>query len=203
MQTQAQTARSITLVDAILPHRRAIHNIVLVAFFTVLIALSAQVAIPLPFTPVPLTLQTLTVLLTGALLGSRLGAVTLLAYLAEGLAGLPVFAGLTNAWSMSSIPGVPVIIGPTLGYLVGFVFAAALVGFLAERGWDRRWWSTFLAMLLGNLVIYAFGVGWLSTMTGLIIALDKGMVPFLIGDALKIAAAVTALPGGWALVNKK
>lgn len=200
---QAQAAVPMTLIDAILPHRRAIHNVILVAFFTVLIALSAQVAIPLPFTPVPLTLQTLTVLLTGALLGSRLGAVTLLAYLAEGLAGLPVFAGGLNAWSASSIPGVPVIMGPTLGYLIGFVFAAALVGFLAERGWDRRWWTTCLAMLLGNLVIYAFGVGWLSTIAGLTIAVAKGLIPFLIGDAIKIAAAMAALPGGWALVNRK
>lgn len=180
-----------------------IHNVLLVAFFTVLIALSAQAAIPLPFTPVPLTLQTLTVLLTGALLGSRLGAVTMLAYLAQGLAGLPVFAGGLNAWSASSIPGVPVIMGPTLGYLIGFVFGAALVGFLAERGWDRHWWTTCLAMLLGNLVIYAFGVGWLSTIAGLTVALAKGMVPFLIGDAIKIAAAMAALPGGWALANKQ
>lgn len=203
MHTQAQVAVPMTLIDAILPQRQMIHNILLVIFFTVLMALSAQVAIPLPFTPVPLTLQTLTVLLTGALLGSRLGAVTMLAYLAEGLAGLPVFAGGANAWSASSIPGVPVIMGPTLGYLIGFVFGAALVGFLAERGWDRRWWSTFLAMLLGNMVIYAFGVGWLSTIAGLTVALAKGMVPFLLGDAIKIAAAMAALPGGWALVNKK
>lgn len=203
MHTQAQVAVPMTLIDAILPQRQMIHNILLVIFFTVLMALSAQVAIPLPFTPVPLTLQTLTVLLTGALLGSRLGAVTMLAYLAEGLAGLPVFAGGANAWSASSIPGVPVIMGPTLGYLIGFVFGAALVGFLAERGWDRRWWSTFLAMLLGNMVIYAFGVGWLSTIAGLTVALAKGMVPFLLGDAIKITAAMAALPGGWALVNKK
>ncbi|HXV97650.1 MAG TPA: biotin transporter BioY, partial [Anaerolineae bacterium] len=123
----------LTMIDAVLPQRRMLHNMILVVLFSLLIALSAQIAIPLPFTPVPITMQTFMVLLTGTLLGSRLGAVTLIAYLVEGLVGLPVFAGGTSAWSPSSIPGVPVIMGPSAGYLVGFVFAAALVGFLAER----------------------------------------------------------------------
>jgi biotin transport system substrate-specific component len=193
----------LTMIDAVLPHRRISHNVILVILFSVLIALSAQIAIPLPFTPVPITMQTLMVLLTGALLGSRLGAITLAAYLAEGLAGLPVFAGGTSAWSSSSIPGVPVIIGPSAGYLVGFIFAAGLVGLLAERGWDRRWWTTLLAMVLGNLVIYAFGVGWLSTFLGLNPAFVAGMLPFLPGDALKIVLAVIVLPGGWALVGSR
>jgi biotin transport system substrate-specific component len=194
----------LTLIDAVLPQRRILHNAILVLVFSLLIGLSAQVSIPLPFTPVPITLQTLMVLLTGALplLGSRLGAVTLVAYLVEGLAGLPVFAGGTSAWSPSSIPGVPVMMGPSAGYLVGFVFAAGLVGWLAERGWDRRWWTTILAMVLGNLVIYGFGVGWLSTFLGLSQAIAAGMFPFLIGDALKIMLAVIVLPGGWALVRK-
>jgi biotin transport system substrate-specific component len=193
----------LTMIDAVLPQRRISHNVILVILFSVLIALSAQIAIPLPFTPVPITMQTLMVLLTGALLGSRLGAITLAAYLAEGLAGLPVFAGGTSAWSPSSIPGVPVIIGPSAGYLLGFIFAAGLVGFLAERGWDRRWWTTLLAMVLGNLVIYAFGVGWLSTFLGLNPAFVAGMLPFLPGDALKIVMALIVLPGGWALVGNK
>jgi biotin transport system substrate-specific component len=200
---QAQTVVPMTLIDAILPHRRLLHNVLLVLLFSVLIALSAYASIPLPFTPVPLTLQTLTVLLTGAVLGSRLGGVTLLAYLAQGLAGLPVLAGGLNAWSPSSIPGVPVIMGPTAGYLVGFVIAAALVGFLAERGWDRRLWATFAAMVLGNLVIYAFGVGWLSSFLGLTNAIAAGMVPFLIGDVFKIILAMIALPGGWALTKSR
>jgi biotin transport system substrate-specific component len=193
----------LTMIDAVLPQRRISHNVILVILFSVLIALSAQIAIPLPFTPVPITMQTLMVLLTGALLGSRLGAITLAAYLAEGLAGLPVFAGGTSAWSPSSIPGVLVIIGPSAGYLLGFIFAAGLVGFLAERGWDRRWWTTLLAMVLGNLVIYALGVGWLSTFLGLNPAFVAGMLPFLPGDALKIVMALIVLPGGWALVGNK
>lgn len=178
------------------------HNVILIVLFSLLLGISAQIAIPLPFTPVPITMQTLMVLLTGMLLGSRLGSITILAYLAEGLAGLPVFAGGTSAWSPSSIPGVSVLLGPSAGYLVGFVFAAALVGWLAERGWDRVWWTTALAMVLGNVVIYAFGVGWLSTFLGLSTAIGAGMLPFLIGDAIKIALAVIALPGGWALVRK-
>jgi biotin transport system substrate-specific component len=193
----------LTLVDAVLPRRRIVHNVILVVVFSLLVSLSAQISIPLPFTPVPITMQTLMVLLTGALLGSRLGAITLAAYLAEGLAGLPVFAGGTSAWSSSRIPGVPVIMGPSAGYLVGFIFAAGLVGFLAERGWDRRWWSTLLAMVLGNLVIYAFGVGWLSTFLGLNPAFVAGMLPFLPGDALKIVIALIVLPGGWSLVGNR
>ncbi len=186
---QVQTM-PLTMIDAILPQRRIIHNILLVVGFSLLIGLSAQIAIPLPFTPVPITMQTLTVLLTGMLLGSRLGTATLLAYLAEGAVGLPVFA--------QGKAGLPT--GPTGGYLIGFVFAVALVGFLAERGWDRRWTTTLLAMVLGNLVIYAFGVIWLSTFIPDAIA--KGMLPFLIGDAIKIVIATVVLPGGWALVRR-
>lgn len=191
MQTQAMP---LTLIDVVLPQRRISHNIILVALFSATIALSAQVAIPLPFTPVPITMQTLTVLLTGMLLGSRLGVATLVAYLVEGVIGLPVF----TQWGA----GIGHLVGPTGGYLIGFVFAAGLVGFLAERGWDRRWWTTLLAMVLGNLVIYAFGVGWLSTFLGLGAALAKGMLPFLVGDAIKIALAMVALPGGWALLRR-
>ncbi|MBE7554903.1 MAG: biotin transporter BioY [Anaerolineales bacterium] len=191
MQTQAMP---LTLIDAVLPKRRIVHNVMLVVVFSVLIALSAQIAIPLPFTPVPITMQTLTVLLTGLLLGSRLGMATLIAYLVEGGVGLPVF----TQWGS----GLAHLLGPTGGYLIGFVFAAGLVGFLAERGWDRRIWTTLLAMILGNLVIYAFGVTWLSTFLGVGRAIAGGMLPFLIGDAVKIALAMVALPGGWALLRR-
>lgn len=191
MQTQTMP---LTLIDVVLPQRRMAHNVMLVVAFSALIALSAQVAIPLPFTPVPITMQTLTVLLTGVLLGSRLGMATLVVYLVEGVIGLPVF----TQWGA----GIVHLFGPTGGYLIGFVFAAGLAGFLAERGWDRRLWTTLLAMVLGNLVIYAFGVGWLSTFLGLGSALAKGMLPFLIGDIIKIALAMVALPGGWALLRR-
>lgn len=156
-----------------------------------LLALSAKVQIP--FYPVPLTMQTFVVLAIGMALGWKLGALTVLLYLAEGAAGLPVFAG-----SPEKGVGLAYMLGPTGGYLFGFVVAAAACGFLAERGWDRRASTTAAAMLVGNLLIYACGLAWL----GVVVGWDKpllawGMLPFLPGDALKIALAVIALPGAW------
>lgn len=190
----AVAAQAITLVDAVLPARRAVHNVVLVLVGTALIALSARAAIPLPFSPVPVTLQTFTVLLAGLLFGSRLGALTLLVYLAEGLVGLPVFA--------FGLGGPAAFLGPTGGYLVGFVFAAAVAGWLAEHGWDRRRHTTFLAMLIGNLVIYLFGVAWLSHLLPLRDALVQGVLPFLPGDLAKIAMAVAAVPASWTVLRR-
>jgi biotin transport system substrate-specific component len=195
MQARTLTSAGATLIDAVLPARRTLQDVALVGAFSLIIGLSAQVALPLPFTPVPLTMQTLAVLLTGMALGKRLGAMALVAYLAAGLAGLPVFA--------PGAPGIARLLGPTGGYLIGFVFAAALVGFLAERGWDRRVSTTVLAMALGNLVIYAFGVGWLSLFVPATEALNLGMYPFLIGDAVKVALAAAALPGAWALFGRR
>jgi len=156
-----------------------------------LLALSAKAQIP--FYPVPLTMQTFVVLAIGMAFGWKLGALTVLLYLAEGAAGLPVFAG-TPAKGI----GLAYLMGPTGGYLLGFVIAAAACGALAERGWDRRASTTLAAMLVGNLLIYACGVAWL----GAVVGWDKpllawGMLPFLPGDALKIALAVVALPGAW------
>jgi biotin transport system substrate-specific component len=183
-----------TLVDVLLPRRRSlVFDAVLVVAFSAFVALMAQVAIPL--WPVPLTLQTLAVLLTGAALGSRRGSLALLVYLAEGAVGLPVFAGGAS--------GVAYMLGPTFGYLVGFVLAAGVVGFLAERGWDRRPAGTVLAMGVGNLVIYALGVAWLSVILGdLGTALVQGVLVFIVGDLIKIAVAALALPGGWALARR-
>ena|SRR5712691_9902788 len=159
------------------------------------IALSAQLAFRLPFTPVPITGQTLAVLLTGALLGSRRGALAALAYLGEGLGGLPVFA--------SGGGGLAHLTGPTGGYLGGFVLAALVTGFLAERGWDRRVGTTLLAMLLGNIVIYVPGLLWLSAFAGPDKTLGMGLYPFILGDLLKIACAAALLPLGWKLVRIK
>jgi biotin transport system substrate-specific component len=183
------TAHALTLVDALLPRRTALLEAGLVLFFGLAIGLSSLVAVPLPFTPVPLTLQTMTVLLAGLLLGSRLGALSVLAYIGQGLVGMPVFAN--GAWGLARLAG------PTGGYLVGFVFAAALVGLLAERGWDRRAATTVAAMVLGNAVIYGLGVLWLASFVPLQAALLQGAAPFLAGDALKIAAVAAALPAGW------
>jgi biotin transport system substrate-specific component len=161
---------------------------------SLIVALSAQVAIRLPFSPVPVTGQTLAVLLVGALLGSRRGAMSLLAYLAEGLIGLPVFAGGAS--------GAAYAIGPTGGYLVGFVAAAYVAGWLAERGWDRRAGSAILAMLAGNAAIYAFGLSWLAAYVGRR-ALALGLLPYLAGDAVKLALAAALLPMGWKLLGKR
>jgi len=156
-------------------------------------ALMAQVAIPLPFTPVPITGQTLAVLLVGAVLGARRGALSMMAYLAEGLVGLPVFAGGTA--------GIGRLLGPTGGYLVGFVFAAYAVGWLAERGWDRRPTTAVPAMVIGNAVIYVFGLPWLARFVGSAYVLSMGLVPFIPGDLLKVFLAAALLPSAWRLVR--
>ncbi len=184
-----------TLVDTLLPrHRSLLLDAVLVVVFSAFVALTAQVSLPL--LPVPLTLQTLGVLFTGAVLGSKRGTLALLLYVAEGAIGLPVFAG--------GLSGIGVLIGPTGGYLVGFIVAAGIVGLLAERGWDRRLIWAALAMVVGNLVIYAFGVAWLTVIVGdLRTALVQGMLIFIIGDLIKIVVAALALPGGWALAKRR
>ena len=173
-----------------------LYDAALVLGASLVIALSAQVAIQLPFSPVPITGQTMAVLLVGALLGSRRGALAVLAYIAEGLAGLPVFAG--------GAAGLARLFGPTGGYLVGFVAAAFLVGWLAERGWDRRFGTTLAAMTLGNLVIYGVGAVWLAVFVGgLSRAWSFGVLPFLPGDAIKIVLAAVLLPGGWKLLGMR
>jgi biotin transport system substrate-specific component len=166
-----------------------LYDIVLVIGGSLFVALGAQVAVHLPFSPVPITGQTLAVLLVGMLLGSRRGSLSLLTYLAEGLAGLPVFAGGTA--------GLARLLGPTGGYLVGFVAAAYVTGLLAERGWDRRVVTTILAMFLGNIAIYAVGVLWLAAFVGIGRALPLGLYPFIPGDLLKLVLAAILLPAGW------
>lgn len=170
-----------------------VYDAILVVFFSAVVALASQVSIPLPFTPVPLTLQTLAVLLTGMALGSRRGAIAMILYLGEGAAGLPVFA--------AGKASLAYMMGPTGGYLLGFVVAAFVVGLLAERRWDRWVAGTAAAMVVGNLVIYAFGLGWLSRFVPAERLLAAGMIPFLAGDALKIAVATGLLPLAWKLVG--
>ncbi len=174
---------------------------ILVVAFSLLTALSAQVTIHLPL--VPLTMQTFAVLLTGALLGPRLGALTMILYLGEGLAGLPVFSEGRRAWTPSDLLAVPVILGPTAGYLIAFPFAAALVGWLAERGWDRKPLTMLAAMLLSSLVIFAFGAGWLGHLIGYSHAFAAGVLPFLPGDAVKALMAAGLLPLGWKWLGAK
>ena len=167
------------------------YDAVLIVLGSAVLALSARVVIVLPpvISPVPVTGQTFAVLLIGALYGSRRGTATIVVYLAEGLAGLPVFA--------AGGAGLPQLLGPTGGYLVGFVAAAFVVGGLAERGWDRRWTTTALAMGLGTIVLFVPGLIWLSFMVGPSHVLAVGLLPFLPGAVLKIALAALLLPMGW------
>lgn len=165
----------------------------LVAGASALVGLASQVAVPL--TPVPVTLQTLAVLLCGAALGSRRGAAATVLYLAEGAVGFPVFA--------AGRAGIPYMLGPTGGYLLGFVAAAYVVGYLAERGWDRNILRTALAMVVGNAVIYCFGLAWLLRYVPPEGVLAAGLLPFLAGDALKIALATGLLPLSWRFVGDR
>ena len=172
------------------------------------VALCSQITVPL--WPVPITGQTFAVLVIGMAYGWRLGSATLLLYLAQGALGLPVFAKFAG--------GAAVLMGPTGGYLVGFVLAAGLVGYLAERGWDRSVLATAAAMLLGNVLIYLPGLAWLALFyagpgaqfvvatgaeSALGAAVAAGALPFLLGDALKLALAAAALPLIWRGVRRR
>jgi biotin transport system substrate-specific component len=170
-------------------------DLALVLAGSALIALSAQVAIPLPFSPVPVTGQTFAVLLVGAALGRWRGAASVLAYLAEGAAGLPVFAG--------AHAGPAVLLGPTGGYLFGFVLGAWLCGHLAERGWDRTVRGTTAAMVLGNVVIFAVALPWLARYVGAANVWALGFWPFIPGDVVKIGLASALLPLAWKWIGTR
>ena len=188
-------AKAETLVGALAAPLDWVRSVALVVAFSLFVALSAQVVIPLPFTPVPVTGQTFAVLLTGALLGSRLGALALVAYLAEGALGLPFFRGGAG--------GVGHFAGATAGYLFAFPLAAFLTGYLAERGWDRKFLTAAAAMALGSAVILFCGWAWLAVfLRSGTEAFRLGVAPFLIGDVIKIALAAAALPAGWALLRR-
>jgi biotin transport system substrate-specific component len=181
------------MVERLWPRASAIREIVIGLAGILLLSLAAQVQIPLQ--PVPITGQTFGVLLVGALLGARRGALTIAGYVTAGVAGLPVFAG--------GATGLARLFGPTGGYLIGFVAAAWLVGWLSERGWDRRLTTAAAAMLLGTAVIYFFGLPWLSFFVGWRQVVALGLAPFIVGDVLKLALAALALPGGWSLLGRR
>lgn len=164
----------------------------LIVIGSLLLAVSAQIKIPLY--PVPVTGQTLVVLLIGMVYGLRLGGITIAAYLLQGAIGLPVFAG--GAF------GIATLVGPTGGYLGGFLIAAVVMGFLAERGMGRNIISTIIAMIIGNAVIYVMGVSWLASFIGAEKALAAGVLPFLYGDALKLAVAAGLMPVAWSIVKR-
>ncbi len=192
-----QIDSALTYADVLRPTRVLpgwAYDVLLVVAGSVLIAASAKVSIALPRNLVPITGQTFAVLLIGALFGSRRGVATVLAYLAEGAAGIPVFAGKGA--------GVAYIVGPTGGYLIGFVVAAGIVGWLAQRGWDRRFMTTVAAMTLGTIAIFVCGMVWLAVVRGLTYAVVGGLFPFIPGAIVKIVLAAALLPSGWKVLAK-
>jgi biotin transport system substrate-specific component len=167
--------------------------VLLAVLGSAIVAVAAHVSVPM--LPVPMTLQTLAVLVIGAAFGSRLGAATLALYAAEGAAGLPVFSPTAD--------GYPGIAGPTGGYIIGFILAAGLVGWLAERGWDRSLPKMLLASVLGGAILYVPGLAWLSTFVGgLAKAIEYGLTPFIIGDLVKATIAALGFPAMWALFGR-
>jgi biotin transport system substrate-specific component len=171
----------------------AVRDAVLVIGGAGLTGLAAQVAIHTPLSPVPFTLQTLSVLVVGAALGTVRGALSMLVYLAAGVIGVPWFASQSHGWG-----------GPSFGYILGFIAAAALVGALARKGADRRVVGTILTMVAGSLVVYVIGSLWLAADLhfGILEAIKLGVRPFLATDAIKIGVAALAFPAAWRLARR-
>jgi len=167
-----------------------------VLFVTALTAAAAQISIPLPFTAVPFTFQPLVVLVAGLALGPRLALASQLLYLAAGVAGAPVFAA-----SATLAPGIGRLLGPTGGYLMAYPLAAYVTGYLAVRRFDRRYLTSVIAMLVGLAIVFAGGVAWLSLQVGVGAALAAGFYPFVVADAMKVAAAAGIMPGIWKRVD--
>lgn len=195
--------RGITIADFLVPIRLSegigvrVRHVALILAGTLLIALAAQARFYLPGDPVPVTGQTFAVLLAGGALGFRRGAASAALYLTFGLVGLPVFADGRH--------GLEVVTGVSGGYIVGFILAAAIVGRLAELGWDRNLLGSVGAMLLGSIPIYVLGVSWLAVAAQQPAewAIANGFTPFLAGDALKIALAAAAFPAAWWVVGRR
>ena len=188
--------KKLTLIDAILPKVESktlalVKDIILILIFTLLTAISAKLKIEIG--TVPITGQTFAVLLSGALLGSKRGVLAQIFYLLGGLAGIPWF---------SRGGGISYLMSPTFCYIIGFVLAAFVVGFLCERGFDRKIDSAILAMFLGNVLIYFPGLLWLSKFVGFGKVLEIGLYPFIIGDIIKLFLAALILPLGWKLLRK-
>ncbi len=182
---QATFKRSGVLVDA-----------AVIVAGALLTAAAAQIRIPLPFTPVPITGQTFAVLLVGASLGPWHGATSQMLYVLLGAVGLPFYAGASHGWD--------VLAGATGGYLLSYPVAAWAVGALAKRGWDRKVGSSIGAMLTGNVIIYLIGLPWLGVVlnTGLEKTLELGLYPFIPGDTFKLYLAAAGLPGAWKLLDR-
>lgn len=192
MSTTAVNRHTSGVLADLIPGARA-RDVVLTIIGTAFITIAGYIVIPLPFTPVPVSLATFAVLFTGATLGPLRGSASAGLYLALGVIGVPLFAHGGSGWAFSSF-----------GYVVGYVIAALIVGTLARRRSDRTVWSTLALATIGSLTIYAFGVAWLAVFLGvdLATAFTLGVVPFLIGDAVKIAAMAGMLPLIWRVVGR-
>lgn len=186
------TARVRVLADAVGTSIAA--NIAVVLVGTALLAGAARVIIPLPFTPVPVSLATLAVFGIGAAMGPLRGFASAALYMVLGLAGVPVFAGGNVGWAFASF-----------GYVIGYVAAATLAGYLASRAWDRKPLTTGAIAVLGTVVVYAFGLVWLGVygQMGVVETLQAGAVPFIIGDLLKAAVLAGVMPAAWALLGRR
>jgi biotin transport system substrate-specific component len=186
----SNAAASLPLIERFWPaadgRARIVRNVALVAFGTLLLAASAKTQVP--FWPVPMTLQSMAVVLIGATYGSRLGFATLLAYLAEGAAGLPVLAGTPERGI-----GLAYMVGPTGGYLLGFLLAATLVGWLVERGFARSLATVALSVAAAHATVHVFGLLWLSSLVGFEKAVVGGFVPFVPADLLKMALSTAII----------
>jgi len=195
---QSEQTTHPTLADAIYAtDTPLVRNVILAVLGSLALWLSAKIQVP--FYPVPMTMQTFVVLVIGMAFGWRLGAATVLLYLAEGAAGLPVFANTPERGI-----GIAYMVGPTGGYLLGFLVSAAFVGYLAERGWDRGVVRTLAAMVIGTVIIFALGVAWLGSLIGWDKpVLELGVTPFLYGAAFKIALAAAVLPLAWRFVKNR
>jgi len=187
--------RADTLMGAALAPLDSTRSAGLVIVFSLFIAAAAQFSIQIG--PVPITGQSFAILLTGALLGSRLGTAAVIAYLIEGAVGLPFFAP-------GGAPGILRFFGPTGGYLVAFPAAAFITGAFAEHGWDKRYLTAVAAMAIGSAIIFLGGWAWFSVLTNTppVAAFKLAVLPFLPGDVIKIALAAAVLPTGWALLKK-
>lgn len=189
------SVRSITLADLAIPRAGMLSNAALVVGASIVTALAAQIAIPVPWSPVPITGQTFAVVLSGAVLGARRAFLAQFLYLAEGAFGLPVFAG--------GALGIAKIMGPTGGYLLAFPFAAMVSGALARRGWDRHFVTMFAAMLLASAVIFSSGLAVLSRFVPANQLLGAGLLPFIPGDLIKSSLAAMAFPAVWRWVQSR
>jgi biotin transport system substrate-specific component len=192
-----QVSQVSTLKSAFITRSTVASQISLILTGTVFLAVMAQIAFPIPGSPVPFTGQTLGVLLLGTAYGAGLGASTIAFYLLMGMAGAPIFSSGTS--------GIERIVGPTGGYLVGMFISSLVLGALAGRKWDQKIKTVIPTMIIGNLIIFAIGLLWLNQYTGQswLWTFEKGFTPFIFGEIIKIAIASTALPAVWKYVAKR